>query len=577
MGLRLEAALGHAAPHRDAVLTALERVLAWPEMVRSPQLANFLDYIVRRKLDGQQQAIKAYSIAVDVFGRPADFDPQSDPIVRVQARRLRSLLAQYYLTDGQHDQVRISLPIGRYVPEFLLVAPEELAPIALPPIPPAKSIDAIRPQRRTLLIGLVLAGALLAITLITFLLMQQGIQAPHLLRRPSVTIVEFANLAEAEVEPPLVAGLAIELVTDLQQFENLDVRYGGMATENRQEESDFMLTGVVRRDGDRVQYSALLTDLRSDISVWDHTISVTSLEAHASPILDKLSQSLSMILGSARGPLHARAREMLSSIDAGSGPKSLYECHLRFDLYRETRDEAHAEQARVCLGILPEAERSNAIGLTLGGILKVAGIRYDAGEDARRLYDEAKAEVERALLAAPTSSFVWEQHGRLWDFMGEKAMAASDYSSAIQLNPANTDALAAYGRLLVFTGSIEEARPIVALALSGAPNPPPWYHGGPAMLAVLNRDWSRAVELAQIYEHADRSLGAALSLVAGQGAGNNEVINRYLPQVLDMPAFRSNGILARLRTSIIDPNLLDIIGQGLLAAGVPQNALEQPF
>src|SRR5690606_12975454 len=91
---------------REAALAALDRVTTWPEMARSPQLVRFLDYIITRRLDGDAQSIKAYSIAVDVFGRPADFDPQSDPIVRVQARRLRALLDQYYRGPGAEERFR---------------------------------------------------------------------------------------------------------------------------------------------------------------------------------------------------------------------------------------------------------------------------------------------------------------------------------------------------------------------------------------------------------------------------------------------------------------------------------------
>lgn len=105
---------------RETILGALEQLLAWPEIARSPQLGKFLDYIVRLKLDGDEQSIKAYSIAVDVLGRPADFDPQSDPIVRVQARRLRTLIDEYYRGPGKDDLVRIALPVGRYVPEFCM-------------------------------------------------------------------------------------------------------------------------------------------------------------------------------------------------------------------------------------------------------------------------------------------------------------------------------------------------------------------------------------------------------------------------------------------------------------------------
>ena len=100
------------------VETALEQLLSWPGLARSPQLAKFLDYIVRARLHGDEASIKAYSIAVDVFGRPQSFDPQSDPIVRVQARRLRTRLARYYRDEGNSDELIVDLPKGGYAPVF---------------------------------------------------------------------------------------------------------------------------------------------------------------------------------------------------------------------------------------------------------------------------------------------------------------------------------------------------------------------------------------------------------------------------------------------------------------------------
>jgi len=79
---------------------------------------KLLSYLINRTLAGEESQIKGYSIAIDVFGRPEDFDPQSDSIVRVQAGRLRKALALYYHTDGQNNPVRIELPVGRYIPVF---------------------------------------------------------------------------------------------------------------------------------------------------------------------------------------------------------------------------------------------------------------------------------------------------------------------------------------------------------------------------------------------------------------------------------------------------------------------------
>ncbi|MBS3651532.1 hypothetical protein KEU06_23215 [Pseudaminobacter sp. 19-2017] len=80
---------------------------------------RFLEYVVEETLAGRAERIKAYNVATEVFGRDVNFDPQLDPVVRMEARRLRTSLERYYLTEGKRSELRISLPKGGYVPEFL--------------------------------------------------------------------------------------------------------------------------------------------------------------------------------------------------------------------------------------------------------------------------------------------------------------------------------------------------------------------------------------------------------------------------------------------------------------------------
>ena len=85
---------------------------------------EFLRFIVEESLAGRGDRLKGYSIAVHVFERPADFDAQSDPLVRVEAGRLRRRLAEYYQGQGRDDAVRIELPRGGYTPAFVRHAAE---------------------------------------------------------------------------------------------------------------------------------------------------------------------------------------------------------------------------------------------------------------------------------------------------------------------------------------------------------------------------------------------------------------------------------------------------------------------
>ena len=105
-------------PNHQDVRAALGRVIANPVLAKSPQLAHFLSFIVEETLAGRGDRLKAYTIATDGLGRDAKFDPQTDPIVRVEAGRLRRALEQYYATDGRNDPVVIEMPLGHYAPSF---------------------------------------------------------------------------------------------------------------------------------------------------------------------------------------------------------------------------------------------------------------------------------------------------------------------------------------------------------------------------------------------------------------------------------------------------------------------------
>lgn len=118
-----------AAPDADACRAQLTRIIESAAFRATDRDRRFLTYVVEEALAGRASRIKAYTIAVEVFGRDATFDPQTDPIVRVEAGHLRRALDHYYLSAGAEDPVLISVPKGGYAPCF--------APRGLPPAPEA--------------------------------------------------------------------------------------------------------------------------------------------------------------------------------------------------------------------------------------------------------------------------------------------------------------------------------------------------------------------------------------------------------------------------------------------------------
>jgi hypothetical protein len=105
-------------PTAEEIRAAVEHIATSPGFRRSPQLVAFLRFVVESVLDGKAGYIKSYTIGIEALRRGEGFDPHLDPIVRVEAGRLRRALASYYAGEGARRSVTIEIPLGSYVPTF---------------------------------------------------------------------------------------------------------------------------------------------------------------------------------------------------------------------------------------------------------------------------------------------------------------------------------------------------------------------------------------------------------------------------------------------------------------------------
>ncbi|HET8580028.1 MAG TPA: DPP IV N-terminal domain-containing protein, partial [Nitrospiraceae bacterium] len=101
-----------------AVRQELDRILASPAFANSPRMSRFLRFVVEETIEGRSDGIKEYAIALEVFQKSQNYDPQADSTVRTEASKLRSRLGRYYEAEGRDDAVIISIPKGGYVPVF---------------------------------------------------------------------------------------------------------------------------------------------------------------------------------------------------------------------------------------------------------------------------------------------------------------------------------------------------------------------------------------------------------------------------------------------------------------------------
>src|SRR5271154_2589232 len=110
---------GHAGDvDRAAIEEQLERLLSNRHFSHSRRFPAFLRFVVEKTLSGSTDLLKERTLGIEIFGRHADHDTSSDPIVRVTAAEIRKRIAQYYQEPGHEGEIKVSLPSGSYVPHF---------------------------------------------------------------------------------------------------------------------------------------------------------------------------------------------------------------------------------------------------------------------------------------------------------------------------------------------------------------------------------------------------------------------------------------------------------------------------
>jgi TolB-like protein/tetratricopeptide (TPR) repeat protein len=101
-----------------AIRKQLDKILSHPLFVRSERMGRFLRLAIERTLEGRTSELKEYLLGVEVFDRKPSYDPRVDPIVRVEARRLRAKLQAYYQSDGRDDPILFQFTTGSYAPRI---------------------------------------------------------------------------------------------------------------------------------------------------------------------------------------------------------------------------------------------------------------------------------------------------------------------------------------------------------------------------------------------------------------------------------------------------------------------------
>lgn len=488
---------GFAADPAPAALTVragLGRVVASPEFEGSPRLQRFLVHVVDAALAARPADLRAYAIAVDVFDRATDFDPQSDSLVRVEAGRLRQKLTTYYAGSGKDDPLRISLPKGGYAPRF----ETRTAPAARAEIPP--SPPPLQRSRKWL-------GGAVGLALV--LLVATGGLLVHLWRAPvetapaptdtatvrqldpALAVLPFealdADPATAAITAMVARGLSKLITADLVRFRQFFVLAGRSAAALVAGDGDpiarafangldYVVDGTVRRDGATLLVTTSLIATRDGQTVWTARF---ERPADAGDVLALEAEIAGAIATAVAQPYGVLSRQLSRAADRAALPASLdsYACILAADRYYASYAMADFDAARSCLEATLAREPTYAHAWAYLAYLHLDERRYGYARDPLgRELETAEAAARRAVSLEPDNALALRALAAVLFTQGDLDGFRRHAERSLELNPNDSDALADLGGKLAYSGDWERGLAMRRRAMALNPAHPDSYH-----------------------------------------------------------------------------------------------------
>jgi TolB-like protein len=263
-----------------AIRQQMDRILHSGPFHQSQRRQRFLEYLVNETLAGRGERLKGYNVALEVFDRPETFDPVLDPIVRIEATRLREKLHEYYWTDGRNDPIHIDLPKGTYTPQIEFRQPATAGP--RPDQPNATTADrrldlsegstASQPSSRKTPVGfLVSTIAVLLALFASFTAWRWWAPSTPLPEKASIAVLPFENIGNDPKWDRFTDGVTEDIVTNLSHSKDLFVVARNSTEVYRGKPADmrnvgyelgvrYVLKGSIQPLGDKFRVTAQLID-----------------------------------------------------------------------------------------------------------------------------------------------------------------------------------------------------------------------------------------------------------------------------------------------------------------------------
>ena len=525
----------------DLVRAQLERILADSGFISSKRLSQFLRYVVDQTLGGQSDRIKQYTIATEAMGFGTEFDPQSNPTVRIHAGKLRRLLDQYYHMQGNEDPIRIDIPKGGYVPVFIDnhatpevgSYPNEYASPAVE----ATSLDTSRPT----------------IAVMTFAMLN----ADQAFDYVATGLTEEIIVALTQFPEFLVVGPLNRRIILQQQLDTHDIgqRYGVR----------FLLDGTLRTNKDMFRLTVRLADTLSGRHLWGHSLDFGMQNDSMMALQDDLVSQLVAIIADSYGIIPCTLTNEI--VARGASDVDAYEAVLYYYHYfRALKPESYVN----AMNALEKSVRQHPEhALTTAALSDMPASTFMFGydDDPSNL---ARAEVlaRKAVALDPNCQISRFAMAFIYFLKFESSLFLDEIERVLRLNPNNAHFLAVASLHIGMVGEWDRAMKLIRKAMLLNPHHPGWYHILGFMDSYRQGQYDLAWIEAQRFNTPESLWDPIIRAAVLGKLGRHLDAQQAAEQLLDLvPDFKRRGLELIRRLTFLDEHVAMLL-EGLREAGL---------
>jgi tetratricopeptide (TPR) repeat protein len=563
-------------PEPDEIVAAAERMIASEVFARSPQLGAFLRFVVEASLQGKSDRIKAYTIGVEVLRRDSNFDPQLDPIVRVEATRLRRAIERYYAGPGVQESIIIDLPRGTYVPTFR--CRDEQVSRAAPVLNAARRWAQFLRQPPTLASVSIITAIAVVIVVAALALFDRrgpGTRVAGIGSRdfeasnmpvsvgngmPTIQIEPFRVIGAPKPDGVLPDHLYAKISDAFARFDTINVSSGA------EPQADYRLSGTLEYTDGAANAWFTLTDSTEGKVVWSRTFEKVHRSDQPGVTGDSIVITLTNSLLQSYGVIRSRDRARQLASNAGD-PR--YRCVLEAADAIRTADRPAHERARDCLERLTAADPSFVVGSIFLSMMysREFQFEYERPGDQPAL-DRALRTIRQAIAAHPEDSRAYLALMVIQFNRRDIAAALAAGEKSIALNKYDMLTLGEYGGRLIFAGDVDNGMKKLREAGAYGAVRPAWHHIYLFVGSYIEGDMMAALRHARDVPNDNTGISLVARILAAKIEGNRDECANAISHLAAVAPGWQRDPHAELARIIADAGIVDRLSQDLAAVGL---------